>query len=119
MDIQRYPQAVYRHGTEPDPRLTLANERTFLAWIRTSLALIAASVALEALQLPIRPHFRFYSAGIFILLGLFAPMHAWISWMRTERAMRKNQPLPAPAFSGVVAAGVAVAGLLIAAGMFH
>jgi putative membrane protein len=26
---------------EPDPRFTLANERTFLAWIRTSLALIA------------------------------------------------------------------------------
>lgn len=118
MNIRRYPQAVYRHGIEPDPRLTLANERTFLAWIRTSLALIAVGIALEALQLPIRPGFRLYSAGVFILLGLSAPMHAWISWMRTERAMRKNQPLPAPAFSGVVAVGVALAGLLIAAGIF-
>lgn len=32
---------IYREGTEPDPRFTLANERTFLAWIRTALALVA------------------------------------------------------------------------------
>ncbi len=25
-------------GTEPDPRFTFANERTFLAWSRTALA---------------------------------------------------------------------------------
>ena len=31
---------------EPDYRFTLANERTFLAWIRTALALIAGGVAL-------------------------------------------------------------------------
>jgi hypothetical protein len=41
------PQRVYREGTEPDPRFTFANERTFLARIRTSLTLIAAGVALE------------------------------------------------------------------------
>lgn len=35
-------------GTEPDPRFTLANERTFLAWIRTSLALLAGGIAIEA-----------------------------------------------------------------------
>ncbi|NDV10205.1 DUF202 domain-containing protein, partial [Rhodococcus sp. IEGM 248] len=35
-------------GTEPDPRFTLANERTFLAWIRTSLALFASGIAVEA-----------------------------------------------------------------------
>lgn len=118
MDIRRFPQSVYRHGTEPDPRFTLANERTFLAWIRTSLALIAASVALEALQIPIRPTFRVFSSGVFILLGLLAPVHAWINWMRTERSMRMTQPLPAPAFSGVIAVGVMAAGLLIAIGMF-
>lgn len=32
----------------PDPRFTLANERTFLAWIRTSLALLASGVAVDA-----------------------------------------------------------------------
>ena len=35
-------------GTEPDPRFTLANERTFLAWIRTSLAMVAGGIAVEA-----------------------------------------------------------------------
>ncbi|MGO4104439.1 YidH family protein [Leifsonia sp. YAF41] len=117
MTLRRFPQAVYRHGEEPDPRFSLANERTFLAWIRTSLALIAAGVALEALQLPIREDFRLYSAGIFILLGLAAPVHAWFSWMRTERAMRESRPLPAPALSGILAVGIVVAALLIAVGM--
>jgi uncharacterized membrane protein YidH (DUF202 family) len=30
-------------GREPDHRFTLANERTFLAWMRTSLALLAVA----------------------------------------------------------------------------
>jgi putative membrane protein len=32
---------------EPDYRFTLANERTFLAWIRTALALLAAASQLS------------------------------------------------------------------------
>jgi len=31
-------------GTEPDPRFTFANERTFLAWSRTALALVVAGL---------------------------------------------------------------------------
>lgn len=118
MSFRRFPNSVYRHGEEPDPRFSLANERTFLAWIRTSLALIAAGVALEALQLPIRADFRRYSVGVFIVLGLISPIHAWINWMRTERAMRKNRPLPAPALSSLLTVGVVVAGLVIVVGMF-
>ncbi|NLT31088.1 MAG: DUF202 domain-containing protein, partial [Propionibacterium sp.] len=38
MARERFPKSVYSTGTEPDPRFTLANERTYLAWIRTSLA---------------------------------------------------------------------------------
>jgi putative membrane protein len=30
-------------GNTPDYRFSMANERTFLAWIRTSLALIAGA----------------------------------------------------------------------------
>ena len=33
-------------GQEPDYRFTLANERTFLAWLRTALSLLAAGVLL-------------------------------------------------------------------------
>ena len=37
-------------GTEPDPRFTFANERTFLAWIRTALGFLAAGVAIAAVS---------------------------------------------------------------------
>ena len=32
--------------TEPDIRFSLANERTFLAWVRTAIGLVAAGVAI-------------------------------------------------------------------------
>ncbi|HEX2247025.1 MAG TPA: DUF202 domain-containing protein, partial [Arthrobacter sp.] len=44
----KFATRLLRGGTEPDPRFTLANERTFLAWIRTSLALLAGGIAVEA-----------------------------------------------------------------------
>lgn len=117
MAARRFPNAVYGQGSEPDPRFTLANERTFLAWIRTSLALIAVGVALEALNVPIRAEFRQAASVVFVLLGLIAPVHAWISWMRIERSMRLSRPLPAPALSAVLTVGVLTAGLLLALGM--
>ena len=36
----RFEQRVLGPGREPDPRFSLANERTFLAWIRTALTLL-------------------------------------------------------------------------------
>ena len=47
---RRWPRAVYGVGTEPDPRFSFANERTFLAWIRTSLGFLAAGVAIAAVS---------------------------------------------------------------------
>ena len=44
---------VYAHGHDPDPRFSLANERTFLAWVRTGLALVAGAAAVDALDLPL------------------------------------------------------------------
>src|SRR5690606_39439436 len=35
-------------GTTPDYRFSLANERTFLAWIRTALALVGGGLAVAA-----------------------------------------------------------------------
>ena len=37
------PQGSADDGTEPDPRFTFANERTFLAWSRTALALVVVA----------------------------------------------------------------------------
>jgi putative membrane protein len=47
MDYKNWQQ----QGQEPDYRFSLANERTFLAWIRTALAILASGVALDQLVL--------------------------------------------------------------------
>jgi len=105
----RFPRGVFELGDEPDPRFSLANERTFLAWIRTSLALLLAGVALEALDAPIQAELRLASALIFIALGLVSIVHAWWSWAATERSMRLAQPLPGLAIGAVITSGAAIA----------
>lgn len=117
MTPRRFPKSVYDQGAEPDARFSLANERTFLAWIRTALALIAAGVALEAFALPIEPTFRLTAAIVLIGLGVLAPLQAWFGWMSTERALRQDKPLPAPHLAGPVGLGVIVAGVLLVIGL--
>ena len=116
MTRSRFPRRVYDRGSEPDARFSLANERTFLAWVRTSLALLAAGVALEALDVPIEPGLRLSAAVIFVLLGVAASVQAWIGWMRTETSLRMNRALPAPALGAVIVTGIVVAVVLIAIG---
>ena len=113
----RFPRSVYEHGTEPDPRFSLANERTFLAWIRTSLALLAGGVALEGLALPLQPGLRFAASLVLVVLGLAAPVQAWRGWSRDERAMRRGEPLPAPQLASPLTVGVVVAGVLVLLGL--
>lgn len=114
---KRFPHRVYGVGSEPDARFTLANERTFLAWIRTSLALIAAGVALEAFALPISPGFRLGASLLLIGLGVLAPIQAWFGWMSVERSLRLERSLPMPSLAGPIGLGVAVAGLLLGIGL--
>jgi putative membrane protein len=104
---------VYGTGQEPDPRFSLANERTFLAWIRTSLALIAVAAAVDALPLRIEDRAQAGLAAVLATTGLLAAGHAWLGWVRTERAMRTGQPLPGNAAGQVVVVGVALAGVVL------
>lgn len=97
-------------GHEPDPRFTLANERTFLAWTRTSLAFLGGGVALgafhiEGLQAPIR-----VGLAVFVIaIGLAIALGAAVRWLRIERAMRTGKPLPVPAIGPLLAAAVVLA----------
>nr|WP_294696540.1 DUF202 domain-containing protein [uncultured Friedmanniella sp.] len=93
---RRWPGAVFGVGSEPDPRFTFANERTFLAWIRTALGFVAAGVALAAisrlggvLDIEVR-----VAALLLVLAGLVSAVGSWTRWFRNERALRLNQPLP-------------------------
>ena len=111
--MRRFPASVYRHGDEPDARFSLANERTFLAWIRTALALLAGGVALEALGLGLHPGFRLAASILLIVAGILTPLQAWIGWMRTERALRLNTPLPSAALALPLGVIVVVTGILV------
>jgi putative membrane protein len=90
----RFPRSVYDVGAEPDPRFSLANERTFLAWIRTTLALLAGAAAVDALDLPMPQAAQHTIAIALALAGLLSAAQAWRGWAATERAMRTDAPLP-------------------------
>jgi inner membrane protein YidH len=109
---RRRPRWVYRVGVEPDPRFTLANERTFLAWIRTALALMAAGVALDALVRGGNVTARKVVALSLVVLGTACGTMAYGRWMVNERALRTGRALPAPALAPVLGYGIAAIGVL-------
>jgi putative membrane protein len=117
------PTESERVGTAPDHRFSLANERTFLAWIRTGLALIGGGLAVAAFVPPLRwPHIRESIAVALLLLGGAVALHAVNHWSQAERAMRLGKPLPPSRFPAalalVIAAGAAVLlGLVLLSGM--
>jgi putative membrane protein len=117
MTRTRFPRSVYGTGDEPDPRFSLANERTFLAWNRTALALIAGGVALEALGLDLQPTLRLAASLVLIAAGLVVPVLAWFEWGRTERALRTAAPLPGSLTSIALTVTIVVVGALVLLGV--
>ncbi|GIJ07024.1 membrane protein [Micromonospora andamanensis] len=99
-------------GNTPDYRFSLANERTFLAWLRTGLALIAGGLAaaqfLPTLSLV---HLREAIAVVLLLLGGVVAIRAVDHWARTERAIRLGEELPASRFPAVLALVVGLGAL--------
>ena len=97
-------------GSEPDPRFSLANERTFLAWIRTSLALLAGGIAVETFTVEIlSSDMRRFVALLLMLLAFFISAPAFYRWLSIERAMRLKQALPFSVFLPLVCFGVTLA----------
>ncbi len=90
-------------GTEPDPRFSYANERTFLAWMRTALALITAGLAVTQLLPPFDvPGGRRLIGLPLIGLGVLIAAVSYRQWERNERAMRLREPLPPSPIAGIV-----------------
>lgn len=113
---RRFPKSLYSKGSEPDPRFSLANERTFLSWIRTSLALTATGVALEALEVPIEPNFRLAASLLFVALATLSAVQAWLGWLLTEKAIRNQEPLRGPMSGAALTSGILLGLMIIVLG---
>ena len=109
----RRPLSVYGHGEEPDPRFSLANERTALAWMRTALALVGGGVALISVgSLATLPKWSALIGAAVCVGGALLAWRAVTGWARVERALRHSQRLPAPRALAWLAGGVILLAML-------
>ncbi|GAA1151096.1 YidH family protein [Nocardioides aquiterrae] len=102
---------LHEVGEHPDYRFTLANERTFLAWVRTALAMMAAGVAVVQF-IPGLDVVRHVLGVLLILLGGLLAGVSYEHWERNERAMRMGAPLPRSPIPGLLAAALTLTALV-------
>lgn len=97
---------------EPDYRFTLANERTYLAYLRTALACYAGG--LSAAQFLTIDGDRTAAKAIAVVLiaaGIVTTAGAFRRWQANLTAMRRGEPLAASRLPLVLAATIGVVGL--------
>jgi putative membrane protein len=97
-----------------DPRFSLANERTFLAWIRTALGLLAGAAGLLALDLPWPAGAVRALALLLTVVGGLAAVVGWDRWRRVQQAMEAGTALPSTRSHLVLPAAVVVVAVAIA-----
>lgn len=85
----------YQEGEEPDYRFSLANERTFLAWVRTALAILAGALVLHEFAAKLRPHsmIAIISVALAVLSAVLGA-GSYKRWKGNEIAMRHARSLP-------------------------
>jgi putative membrane protein len=93
---------------EPDYRFTLANERTFLAYVRTALGLDAGGLAAAQFLRPGPIHLRLGIAVVLVTLGIGVAGFGYHRWLATEKAMRRGAPLPPIRLPLALGVGMAV-----------
>src|SRR3954471_15037106 len=94
----------------PDPRFTMANERTFLAWNRTALALIGGGLAVEQF-LDTGRTTRLVLAIPLILAGAIVAASSYSRWRANEEALKRGDALPPSRMPMLVAASFALLSL--------
>jgi putative membrane protein len=101
-------------GADPDARFSLANERTFLAWIRTSLALLAGAVGVAQFATDLGPAWaRRVVGGMLAVAGFAMAATAYRRWRNNEVAMRLGLPLPMTSALLIVAAAMSFVALSV------
>jgi putative membrane protein len=96
--------------TEPDARFTFANERTFLAWTRTALAFVVAGLAIVQLLPPFPgvPWGRHVLGVPLIAIGALIALVSYGQWVRSQRAIRRGEPLPRSVLPQILAASITI-----------
>jgi putative membrane protein len=107
------PEDVRTEGTTPDYRFSLANERTFLAWLRTALALIGGGFAVDQFLPRLHRPVRVTLAVLLLVAGAMCATRAVNHWVRCERAMRRGEDLPVSRFPALLALLVGAVALLM------
>ncbi|MEV6686428.1 YidH family protein [Streptomyces sp. NPDC051578] len=105
------PRRLKEEGETPDYRFSLANERTFLAWIRTALALVGGGFAVDQFLPDLRWGVRVGMSFALLAVGAACALRAVNHWMRCERAMRRGEDLPVSRFPVVLGLGVGLVAL--------
>ncbi|MGW4774429.1 YidH family protein [Nocardia sp. NPDC004278] len=106
---------MLRSGEDPDPRFTLANERTYLAWTRTATALVASGLGLEAFGGDlIASVIRSVLATLLLVTGGVIAIASFVHWIGAERALRAGRRLPIPVMAPVVAGVLALCAIVLA-----
>lgn len=100
------PDRLHGVGDTPDYRFSLANERTFLAWVRTGLALVGGGLAVTQF-LDVR-YLREGVALALMLLGAGCALRGLNHWVRNELAMRRGDDLPESRFPATLALSIAL-----------
>ncbi|MFB6613718.1 YidH family protein [Streptomyces sp. NPDC085524] len=109
------PSKLRDEGETPDYRFSLANERTFLAWIRTALALVGGGFAVDQFLPDLRWGVRVGMALALLAVGAACALRAVNHWVRCERAMRHGEDLPLSRFPVVLSLGVGIVALAMVA----
>jgi putative membrane protein len=110
------PDEARTVGTAPDYRFSLANERTFLAWLRTGLALVGGGLAVA--QFLRHGWLRDTLAVVLLGFGAVVAIRAVDHWARTERAMRLGEPLPPSRFPAILALAIGMGALALVIAVF-
>ena len=97
-------------GKDPDYRFSLANERTFLAWIRTGLAILAGAILLHQVGLSAPPWVIDALSGTLSLLGGALGGGAYLRWRDNEISMRYSRSLPASFLIPLLTVGLLLLG---------
>lgn len=98
-----------RQGNDPDYRFSLANERTFLAWIRTALAILAGAMLIHQVATRIEPQWMVvWATAALAVFASVLSMGAYLQWRGNEIAMRHARALPVSRLIPLLAAAVSI-----------